>query len=59
MERQIRKYKRREIGSVDSDNQAAAAAKVKEWQGRLRTHLKENDFLRRDYSREKVKIPVK
>jgi hypothetical protein len=58
MERQIRKYKRRESGSVDPINQAAAAAKVKEWQGKLREHVKANEHLRRDYSREKFKIPV-
>lgn len=58
MERQVRKYKRREAGSVDPINQAAAAAKVKEWQGKLREHVKANEHLRRDYSREKFKIPV-
>ncbi|MBP1999748.1 hypothetical protein J2Z69_000767 [Paenibacillus shirakamiensis] len=59
MERQIRKYKRREAGSVDEDNQAAAAAKVKEWQGRIREHLKDNPQLRRDRAREKIMIPPK
>ncbi|SEU32380.1 phage minor capsid protein [Paenibacillus sp. NFR01] len=54
MERQIRRYKRREIGSVDPANQAAAAAKVQEWQGVLRKHLAEHDQLRRMRSRERV-----
>lgn len=58
MERQIRRYKRCEAGSVDPTNKAAAATKVKEWQGRMRDHLKANPQLRRDYSREKFKIPV-
>ncbi|MNW40112.1 Phage minor capsid protein 2 [compost metagenome] len=54
MERQVRKYKRREAGSVDPNNQTAAAAKVKEWQGKLREHVKVNEHLRRDPSREKI-----
>lgn len=56
MERQIRKYKRREAGSVDQDNQDAAKAKVKEWQKRLREHIKANEHLRRDSRREKVRV---
>ncbi|MCY9760919.1 phage minor capsid protein [Paenibacillus alvei] len=55
MERQIRKYKRREAGSVDQANQEAAKAKVKEWQKRLRDHLDVHGQLRRDRSREKVR----
>ncbi len=54
MERQIRMYKRREAGSVEPENQEAAKAKVKEWQKRLRSHLAENEHLRRDSKREKV-----
>lgn len=57
MERQVRKYKRRAAGSVDPDNVARAEAKVKQWQGSLRNHMKANPELRRDYSREKVRIP--
>lgn len=57
MERQVRRYKRRAAGSVDPANQAQAEAKVKEWQKRLREHVKFNEHLRRDYSREKVQIP--
>lgn len=55
MERQIRKYKRREAGSVDPANQAAAKAKVKAWQKRLREHLAENEQLRRDRNREQIR----
>ena len=54
MERQIRKWKRREAGSLDPENQNAAKAKVREWQGKIREHLKENPQLRRDYWREKI-----
>lgn len=57
MERQVRKYKRRAAGSVDPGKQARAEAKVKEWQGALRRHMKANPELRRDYSREKIRIP--
>jgi hypothetical protein len=54
MERQVRKWKRREAGSLDPENQNAAKAKVREWQKRIREHLKENTQLRRDYQREKI-----
>lgn len=54
MERQIRKYKRLEAGTLDENTQAKYSAKVKEWQSKLREHLKANPQLRRDYSREKV-----
>lgn len=54
MERQVRRYKRREAGSVDPTNQAAAAAKVKEWDSKLKMHLVENEHLRLDRSRVKV-----
>lgn len=54
MERQIRKYKRLETGTLDEQTQAKYSAKVQEWQGRLKQHLSENPQLRRDYTREKV-----
>lgn len=54
MERQIRKWKRREAGSLDPENQNAAKAKVRVWQGKIREHLKENPQLRRDYWRERL-----
>ncbi len=54
MERQVRKWKRREAGSLDEGNKSAAKAKVREWQKRIREHLKENPQLRRDYHREKI-----
>lgn len=54
MERQVKKWKRVEAGSIDAENVTRASGKVKEWQGKLREHLKENPQLRRDYSREKI-----
>ncbi|OPG98627.1 capsid protein [Chryseobacterium mucoviscidosis] len=57
MERQIRKYKRLEAGSVDEENQANYKAKVRQWQAQLRMHLREHDYLRRDSKREKLRIP--
>ncbi len=53
-ERQIRKYKRLEVGSLDEQNQSKYSAKVKEWQEKMRQHLAVNPQLRRDYWREKV-----
>lgn len=57
MERQVRRYKRRAAGSLDDANKARAEAKVKQWQSALRSHMKANPELRRDYSREKIRIP--
>jgi len=54
LERQVRRWKRREAGSLDEGNKSAAKAKVREWQKRIREHLKENPQLRRDYHREKI-----
>ena len=55
-ERQIRKYKRMEEGSLDPVNQAKYANKVKQWQARQRQLISDNpDVLRRDYSREGTK----
>lgn len=53
-ERQIRQWKRREVSSVDPQAREKAKAKVRDWQARQRQHLDSNDFLRRDYTREKV-----
>lgn len=56
-ERQIRKYKRLEQGSLDKDNIEKYANKRKYWQKVNRDFIKENgDVLRRDYSREKVRV---
>jgi len=56
MERQVRKYKRREAGSQDSQNIKKSNDKVKEWQANLREHLKDNPQLRRESWREQVKV---
>ncbi len=54
IEKNIRKYKRLEAGSIDPDNQAKYGAKVQEWQGSLRQHLKDNTYLRKDPFRTAV-----
>lgn len=54
MERQIRRYKRLELGSLDEANQAKYGAKVIEWQDRLKAHLAEHPELRRDRRRDRV-----
>lgn len=54
IERQIRKYKRLEAGSVDEVNQKRYANKVKEWQDKLKEHTEEHEHLRRDRAREKA-----
>lgn len=58
MERQIRKYKRREAGSLDPQNIKNASDKVKEWQANLKQHLEDNPQLRRESFREQNKILV-
>ncbi|MNO23029.1 Phage minor capsid protein 2 [compost metagenome] len=54
MERQIRRYKRLEVGSLDEANQAKYGVKVIEWQERLKDHLAEYPELRRDKRRERI-----
>lgn len=53
-ERKIREWKRKANGSMDEANKRKAEAKVKYWQARQRKLVSENDWLRRDYHREKV-----
>lgn len=55
-ERKIREWKRKANGSFDEANKRKAEAKVKYWQARQREHIKENDWLRRDYHREKIYV---
>lgn len=55
IEREIRRWKRREAGSLDDKDVQMAKDKVKELQAKLRQHLKDNPELRRDYGREKIK----
>lgn len=53
-ERKIREWKRKANGSMDEANRLKAEAKVKYWQKRQRELIKDNDWLRRDYHREKI-----
>jgi hypothetical protein len=55
IERNIRKYKRKETLSLDERIKTRNKYKVSDWQSKQREHLKENTFLRRDYSREQIK----
>lgn len=55
-ERQIRKYKRLDEGSLDPANKEKYALKVKQWQAEQRKLIKDHpDVLRRDYPREQTK----
>lgn len=59
IERLIRKWKRIAAGSLDPQNIGNANQQVKKYQAELREHLKENPYLRRDYSREQTRnIPT-
>lgn len=52
IERQLRAWKRRD--AVDITGDGKAAAKVREWQARMREHIREHPFLPRKYEREQV-----
>ncbi|WP_315974002.1 phage minor capsid protein [Paenibacillus melissococcoides] len=56
IERQIRRYKRLEAGSLDDANQEKYAAKVEEWTERLKQHLADHPELRRMRRRERVEL---
>lgn len=58
LERQIRKWKRIESGSVDAKNVNDAAKKVKKLEYQLTNHLDKNKQLRRAPQREIDKIPI-
>lgn len=53
-ERQIRKWKRIYIGSLDEDNKNNANIKIKNYKDMLRNLLSDNKELRRDYYREEI-----
>lgn len=55
-ERKIREWKRKAAGSMDEANKRKAEAKVKEWQAKQRQLIADNDWLRRDYHREKLHV---
>lgn len=56
LERGVRAWKVRSAAAVDEQAQTRSAAKVKEWQGRLRSHVAANN-LPRQYGRESVAGP--
>lgn len=53
IERQIRRWKRREIAAITDQERQKARAKVREWQAKQREHL-EGTGLRRKYERESI-----
>lgn len=55
IERNIRKWKRYDSVSLDELSKKRAQQKIKYYQREQRNHLKENTFLKRDYSREQIK----
>lgn len=55
-ERKIREWKRKANGSFDENNKRKAEAKVREWQARQRELIGDNDWLRRNYHREKLHV---
>ena len=58
LERQIRKWKRIEAGSIDAKNVNDAARRVKELENKLKKHLDNNKELRRAPQREENKVLV-
>jgi len=54
IERKIREWKRQEALSVNKDEKAKAALKVKTWQAAMREHLRHQPQLRRNPQREKL-----
>jgi hypothetical protein len=58
LERQIRKWKRIEAGSIDAKNVNDAVKKVKELEYQLTNHLEKNKQLRRAPQREENKVIV-
>ncbi|MDQ0149344.1 phage minor capsid protein [Eubacterium multiforme] len=54
-ERQLRKWKRFEVGTCDEESKNIAHNKVKELQKALRKHIEDNKQLRRNYNREEAR----
>ena len=54
IERNIRKWKKESVYSVDPNRTKFAKNKVLEWQKAQRVHIRENPFLRRKYDRESI-----
>lgn len=53
-ERGIRRWKQREAVALSPEDAEKAKARVELWQGKQREHLKENDYLKRQYQREQI-----
>lgn len=53
IERQIRRWKRREAAAITEEERRFAKAKVREWQARMRKFIEETDR-RRKYERESI-----
>ena len=49
LERGVRRWKRREVAALDDQAAAAARAKTRQWQGRLRDHVDTHDLKRLRY----------
>ncbi|XTZ18182.1 phage minor capsid protein [Micromonospora echinospora] len=54
IERQIRKWKEREVAALDDAGRATAAGKVRQWQAAMRAHLAANPELKRLPYREQI-----
>lgn len=54
IERNIRKYKRREATAVDPLERGRSKQYIKKWQKEARNNIESNKFLRRAYAREQI-----
>lgn len=58
LERGIRAWRRQEAVAVTAERRRFAAGKVREWEGRVRVHLREHEWLSRRWDREVVREGV-
>ena len=56
LERYIRKWKRISVGSQDEVNREVANNKLLEYSAKLKTHLEEHPYLRRNRQKEKIYV---
>ncbi|WP_338627572.1 polymorphic toxin type 50 domain-containing protein [Clostridium baratii] len=54
-ERQLRKWKRFEVGTCDEESKEIAHNKIKELQNVLKKHIKDNNQFRRNYNRKEAR----
>lgn len=59
IEREIRTWRLESATSITDDRRAEADAKVAEWQAAQREHLRANEELKRQYSREQIDGPAR